>query len=74
MKNMTNLPMDILPENKAILLEALGTDEEVNRFATWLLSKNMFFESYAPDAKRELLARYMKESFGEKPFRVGRDG
>ena len=71
---MTDTPDGIQPENKMILLEALGDEAEVARFTAWLYSKNIFFESYAPDAKREFFHRYMKESFGPKRFRTGRDG
>jgi hypothetical protein len=65
--------MQLQPDNRAILLEALKTEEELDRFLNWLLSKNMQFEAYTPDVKRELLERYLKESYGPKPFRIGKD-
>ncbi len=73
--------MDIQLENKIevlrILREAIpGCDEayELDRFLSFLRSKDQEFEAYDSSGKRRLLAEYLDGYIGEQKLRVGRDG
>lgn len=79
--------MPVQKENREELLKIFcdnipmcNPDYELDRFLSWILSKDLRFETdesgadRSADSKRRLLGTYLHQYIDPPKFRVGRDG